>query len=105
MRSLKLLCAAPLLLAACSAEVDENVGTADSALMGSPTAKYAWEENATMAEMDLRQGGRQVGIAEELVDRADIDESVFKMKPKFIILSGPAPLTPATDEPCSYCKR
>lgn len=109
MRSFKLLAVAPFLLAACSAEVDENIGQSEAALKAgdAPQTTYRWEENAAIADdVDARIARGEVGVREVLEGQAnmDVQERSF-LRPKLVVLSGPSPLTPASDPICAACKR
>src|SRR5688572_4297291 len=104
----KLLCIASLLLTACSAEVDdESTGATESALMGTPTDTYGWEENPAVSEPNIGPNVRQIGVARQYIGEhtINVNEGAMKIRPKFVFLSGSSPLTPVEGDPCGHCKR
>jgi hypothetical protein len=105
----KLLCIASLLLTACSAEVDdESTGATESALMGTPTDTYVWQQNPAATEPNIAPTVRQIGVARHYVGEQNINVNegpMTNIRPKFVFLSGSSPLTPVEGDPCGHCKR
>lgn len=108
MRSLVLLCAAPLLLAACSAEVDESVDTSEAALSAAGADPYRWEENPAVVEVDVNPVVRPIGVPRQIVDDpVNLPPGAEMLRPKVIVFSGTtsSPLTPTAHDPCARCTR